>query len=227
MKAQTSVGKVNQWLWGAVSENPEGLLLLAAGAVLLMRRSAGPKGSVVAGERDTLEHPSENERENGLSHVLESAASAASTASRYSQDALRKTRGTADPFVAQTEATYIAGLNRVLKDQPLIVPLAGLAAGAAVAALLPKTDFEKQTLGPVGEQITEGASQVGRQVKETAFKAAGTLKDGVDEHGLDPEGLKNIATEVAGVIRGGMSGSIASEFASDTSEPANRTAEEG
>jgi hypothetical protein len=129
--------------------------------------------------------------------------------------------------MAQTEATYAAGLNRVLDGQPLIVPLAGLAAGAAVAALFPSTGFERQALGPLGEQITEGASQVGSRLKKTAFKAAGTLKDAVDEHGLDPEGLKNIATEVTDVIRDGMPGGNASELAPNGSESADRAAERG
>lgn len=226
MKAQTPVGKLNHWLWGTVSENPEGLLLLAAGAVLLMRRNARPKGTGLASERDALGNADGKDGGFDLSRVVESAASAGSIASNYTEDALRKTRGSAARFMAQTEAAYDAGLNRVLDGQPLIVPLAGLAAGAAVAALFPSTGFEKQALGSVGEQITEGASQVGSQLQETAFKAAGTLKDGVDEHGLNPEGLKNIATEVADVIRGGMPGGVTSELAPDRSE-SNRTADRG
>src|SRR6185437_14624622 len=105
-------------------------------------------------ERAALANAERNDGGFDLSRVVGSAGRAVSIASNYTAGALRKTRGSSARCMAQTEATYDAGLNRVLDGQPLIVPLAGLAAGAAVAALFPKTDFEKQTLGPVGEQIT-------------------------------------------------------------------------
>lgn len=51
MSARTQAGTINDWLWGALRQNPEGLLLLAAGAVLLMRKSAGPTASGLDVER--------------------------------------------------------------------------------------------------------------------------------------------------------------------------------
>ena len=36
-----SAGNTSDWLLGAMKKNPEGLLLLAAGAVLLMRKTGG------------------------------------------------------------------------------------------------------------------------------------------------------------------------------------------
>jgi hypothetical protein len=78
-----------------------------------------------------------------------------------------------------------------------MVAIAGLAAGVAVATAFPATDFEKETLGPVGEQLSDAASRVGDQVKEAALNAGDSLKSAAEKRGLNAEGLKEVATEVA------------------------------
>jgi len=95
----------------------------------------------------------------------------------------------------------------VLQDQPLVVALAGMAAGAAVAAAFPTTEFEKGTLGPLGEQVSDAANCLSEQLKEATVKAGEKLKNVVDEKGLNPSGLKDVASEVAGAFSGSMTGS--------------------
>ena len=93
----------------------------------------------------------------------------------------------------QAQSTFQSTMNRVLQDQPLVVALAGMAAGAAVAAAFPTTDFEKGTLGPLGEQVSDAASRMGEQFKEATVKAGEKLKNVVDEKGLNvrwPEGCR-------------------------------------
>ena len=41
---QQSGARISDWLLGSARKNPEGLLLLAAGAVLLMRKSSSSPG---------------------------------------------------------------------------------------------------------------------------------------------------------------------------------------
>lgn len=208
MNERTQVGKVSDWLWGTMRENPEGLLLLAAGGVLLMRKTASSGSG--SGNRTAHAHAAGIKSEANQSSLLDRAGSAAESigtvASNYAHDA-RRTASEGSAYVMhQAQTTFQTGLDRVLHDQPLMIALGGLAAGAAVAAIFPGSNFEKQTLGPLGEQITEEASRVGDQLKETASKAAGTLKTAVQEHSLNPEGLKKIASEVTEVIRDSMPG---------------------
>jgi hypothetical protein len=106
----------------------------------------------------------------------------------------------------QTQSAFKSTVNRVLQDQPLAIALVGLAAGAAVAGAFPATDIEKQTLGPIGDQLSERAEQFGGQLKDAALKAGEKLKSAADERGLNAEGFKEVAGEVAGAFGNKMSG---------------------
>jgi hypothetical protein len=97
-------------------------------------------------------------------------------------------------------------MNRILQEQPLLVAVAGLAAGAAIAAAFPATGVEKQTLGPLGDQLSDAASRVGEQLKEATAKAGETLKNAAEERGLNTNGLKEVVTEAAGAFSDTMSG---------------------
>jgi hypothetical protein len=94
----------------------------------------------------------------------------------------------------------------VLQDQPLVVAAAGIVAGAALAAAFPATDIEQQTLGAVGEQMTDAARRVGEQVKDAAGAAGDRLKGAAEERGLTSEGMKELAKEVTGAFTDRMGG---------------------
>ena len=67
-----------------------------------------------------------------------------------------------------------------LGEAPLIALAAGLAAGAAIAALLPRTRTEERLLRPVGDRARETA--------KTAYQAAKDAGRGrLDELGLTPQ----------------------------------------
>ena len=51
------------------------------------------------------------------------------------------------------------------------------------------------------------ANRVSEQLKEATVKAGEKLKNVVDEKGLNPTGLKDVASEVAGAFSGSMTGS--------------------
>lgn len=205
MNERTQVANVSNWLWGAMSRNPEGLLLLAAGGVLLMRKGI-PSRTGTGIERVT--HAYDADRTSGAdqSSLVDQAGSAAESIGAFTSNYAHEARRTASEGLHQAQTTFHTGLDRVLHDQPLMVALGGLAAGAVVAAVLPGSNFERHTLGPLGERINEEAVRVGDQLKETASKAAGTLKTAVQEQGLGPEGLKKTASDVTEVIRDSMPG---------------------
>jgi hypothetical protein len=72
--------------------------------------------------------------------------------------------------------TLQGSINRVLRDQPLAVALAGLAAGAAVAAVLPSTQIEGRTLEGAREVLTQAAGEAGESVLGAAANAGERLK---------------------------------------------------
>lgn len=78
---------------------------------------------------------------------------------------------------------------------PIAVVLGGLAVGAIVGALLPRTEREKKALAPAGKKINERATQVADAAKKAGkekIDALGLNGDAVREQFRD---LVNKATE--------------------------------
>lgn len=71
-----------------------------------------------------------------------------------------------------------------IDDAPLIALAGGLAAGALLAALLPRTDAEKRVLGPVGEKLgtrARAAADAARQAGTDRLKELGLTPDAAGE----------------------------------------------
>ncbi len=98
--------------------------------------------------------------------------SLAETARQRAATALEKTRGTVNE--AGQRATD--GLD----EAPLIALAGGIAVGALLAALLPRTEAETRALRPVGKRLTSTA-----RAAAAAAKDAGTAR--LDELGLTRE----------------------------------------
>ena len=232
MSRQSSTG-TSDWLLGAVKQNPEGLLLLAAGACLLLRKTGGkalfagqpsPNRSYSGGSGA---HSSGSQRSgqsgrSGFSQAvsgaqeyasdiadrtMDAAGSVASMASDYASKAGRAVGEQSSRVAQQAQSTFEGTVSRILRDQPLAIAIAGVAAGAAVAAAFPATAFEREHLGPIGDQVTDAAYEVGDQLKEAAGRAGETLKSAIDQRGLNAEGLKDAATKVVTEDAGAFSGS--------------------
>ena len=200
---------ISEWLLGSVRQNPEGLLLLAAGAVLLMRKNSRahpyqprtpdwqqPGGFANA---STEMHDSGS----GFARQVKERASAfASSASDYAGQAGRTVGAQSQRIASSAQSTLQSSMNRILQEQPLLVAVAGLVAGAAIAAAFPATAIERQTLGPIGDQLSDAASRV----QEAATKAGEKLKNAAEERGLNTEGLKEVVTDAASAFSDSMSG---------------------
>jgi hypothetical protein len=107
------------------------------------------------------------------------------------------------------------GLMETIREQPIAVAALGLAAGAGLAALFPSTEVEKQTLGRVQQTIQETAKTAGDNLMQAASAAGEMLKECAVERGLHPEGMKDLAREVADTFT-----STAAGKAQDQSETA-------
>lgn len=214
-----------EWIMGAMTRNPEGLLLLAAGCALLMRSGRGksprrdyteafptsrsgrqngghgensmPGGRVAEAARRAGEYVSE-----ATDRVSETARSYASAAAEYADETSRlaaeRTRRVADQ--ALDKADY------VVREQPWAVALAGVVAGVAIAAAFPPTRIEKRTLGGVGERLRSAVGSAGEQLKQAGMQAGERLSEVAEERGLTSEGLKEAARQVGESFSSALTG---------------------
>jgi hypothetical protein len=228
MKEQ-STSSSGDWLFRSIKRNPEGLLLVAAGAALLMRTAGASKPTPTASDgaesfersasdiseaakrttdsvSDSMSNMAAAQAKGKTSDYVSSVSEFASQASDRARSAARTAGDKAADMARQTTSTAQGYASRVLQEQPLVVAVAGLAAGAALAATFPGTQIEKETLGPIGEQVGDAAQRVGGQLKEATAAAGETVKNAARERGLSQEGLKEVATEAAETFSSRMSG---------------------
>jgi hypothetical protein len=144
--------------------------------------------------------------------ISDTASSYADSVKDLADDARRVVTERSTRLSRQTQATLQSSMQRVLREQPLAVAVAGLAAGAAVAALFPSTEVEDRVLGGAHEKLKDAAEKAGEKVMGAAGKAGERLKSAAEERGLTSEGLKEIAGEVVDTFKDAVSG-----------EPGNRT----
>lgn len=224
----------------AVKDNPEGLLLFAAGCALLLRsKASAPRarqsqdyrpgqrddrpgtmsqtGSSLYGKvsdaaetaRDYVSDVADKVGETAGSYAssaAQTAGSYASSAAQYADDARRTVSEKSGRFAEQAQATVRDNFKRVLREQPLAVAFAGLAAGVAVASAFPTTELEKQALGSTGEFVADVAAKTGERLKEAASKAGEQLKTEAQQRGLDAEGMKEMVHEAASTFGSAVSG---------------------
>jgi hypothetical protein len=91
------------------------------------------------------------------------------SAEEYQGDSGR--RSAIDAFGARERVTD------TLSEAPLIALAGGLAAGALIAALLPRTDRETEILGPVGSRLGQAAAEAARAAREAGKQELGLLSD--------------------------------------------------
>jgi len=223
------------WLTSAVKNNPEGLLLLAAGCALLFRTGSsrsgqwshqypggqgeqGPymqrRGSTgtdwhmpqgISQVADTVRAAADTASEYASTvgtTVGETARGYASAAGEYAEHAGRAIMDQSGRMAEQTQST----IERIVREQPLAVAIAGLAAGAAVAAAFPATRLERETLGPAGKRLSEAASNAGERLGKAASAAGERLMTVAEERGVNADGLKEVARDVAGSFEKSLSG---------------------
>jgi ElaB/YqjD/DUF883 family membrane-anchored ribosome-binding protein len=204
-------------LLGAMKQNPEALLLLAAGCALLVRSTpASGSAARLTGTGETMARASDGVRNytsDLADQARETVGSYAATASSYADQARRAVGeqslqmiDQSQQVLRQTQSTVQSTLDRMLSAQPLVVAFAGLAAGAAIAASFPATKVEKDTLGPVGERVTEAAAEMGERLKDAASEATDTLKQSAERRGMTADGLKEMAGEVGDAFSNRMTG---------------------
>ena len=87
-----------------------------------------------------------------------------------------------------------------IDSNPVAAVVGGLAIGAIVAALLPRTSREDEMLGTVGRKITDTAREAANAAKEAG-------RGQLDELGLSRDGLQSKLNEVTDRAVGAVKGS--------------------
>ena len=223
VQSSSALADSGEWIVNAIKRNPEGLLLLAAGAALLLRtgartsrvaqsmaaaygneRHSSGSSRVAEGTnavRETFDTASEA-ASDAVRRTLDTAASYASTAADYADSARRTVGEQSERITRQTQSVF----RTILQDQPLAIVAAGIAAGVAVAATFPPTQLEKDTLGPLGDEMSKAAGEFGEQVKQASTKAGEKLKTAADQRGLNTETLREVADEALETFKSSMKG---------------------
>ncbi|MGA2128582.1 MAG: hypothetical protein ABSG76_20815 [Xanthobacteraceae bacterium] len=162
-------------------------------------RAAGTVSDYVGGVAGTVGDTAKSYASNVADNVSEYAGAARQAVSDYADSAQRTLSQTSDRLKGQAESTYQSA-SEAIREQPILVAALGLAAGAAVAALFPSTDIERRTLGAASDALTGAAAGAGKKLLDAASEAGDRLKDSASERGLDADGLKDMAREVAGTF---------------------------
>jgi hypothetical protein len=116
---------------------------------------------------------------------------------------IAKTLSTQTSNIAgQAQSMLSSGFGQLLREQPLALVVAGLAAGAAVAALLPSTDLEERTLGGARDAISDMTGKVGGNLIAAATDAGQRLTQGEARDGRVQELAQEVAGEFSEKVRG-------------------------
>lgn len=190
-------------LTDAATQNPMPLLLTSIGLAWLMLgtsrrypRSYGddhPSQAPAAGGRikdaaETVRGAAESTRET-LQHAADSSREAFRSATQSSRETFEQTaeslrsgaeslRGSATRAAEATREHVDharARMDRMLDDQPLMLGVLGLAAGAIIGALLPTTEQENRMLGEVRDKAVKGVAREGRARFEAVREKVTTM----------------------------------------------------
>ena len=202
------------WLTDVITRNPEGLLFLAAGAALLMRKARSTQHGFHVNQRWDSEIRHSDADRNRPRKFSETVSEAARSVGDYASDVSEKVRENVSSYASsvaeyadhasesstriarQTRSTVGNSIQAVLREQPLTVAVAGAALGVAVAAAFPPTEIEKRNLGPAGKRLKEAAGKAGEQITEAGIQAKEKLVSAAEDRGLTADGLKEMVQEV-------------------------------
>jgi hypothetical protein len=190
-------GRAGDWLISTAKRHPEALLVLAAGGALLMRSGGGyfqsRNGSAGSDGRWQGSRATEKASEV-VSDLKDRATNITSSVSDYAGGVGRTISAQTSQIAGQAQSTLQTGFGHLLRKQPLALVVLGLAAGAAVAMLLPATEMEERTLAPARDAIAGVTGKVGENLMEAASDAGQRLVHGIAERASD--GFKELVHEV-------------------------------
>ncbi len=159
---------------------------------------------------------------SAISDASDQVVSAAETAATGVAHAARDLAGTAVD-AASEQADHLAAQLRqksddlrtsaakLAQEQPLIAAAAGVALGALIAALLPRTSFEDEVMGEESDAVKSAAGEFVAEQVDAAVAEAGAVaeevKASIAAHTAAPEEAAGIAKEFGRRIETAVGGS--------------------
>jgi hypothetical protein len=129
------------------------------------------------------------------------AASAAWSGGAHAQDAASHYGAGMYDEAARYGGAARRRASDLFEAEPLVLGALGLAVGAAIGAMLPRTSVEDRFLGETGDRVRDSAAEMARerfeQARSVAAEAGRTAMDEAEKQGLTPDSLKERASEVA------------------------------
>jgi hypothetical protein len=127
----------------------------------------------------------------GARRAVRGAGKAGSMMQRAGSMMQRRSREVA----GQTQRTF----SDMLEREPMMVAAMGVAAGAAIGAMLPRTSYEDEYLGPQRDKLRETLTDAAQRGLSEAKDVAGKALDAVKEEGFIPSSGESIAEKVSRV----------------------------
>lgn len=164
-----------QNLGGQVKNNPLPVTLVGIGMAWLMASSKNPPPRYGSDSSGTV-GSAKSKVSDGTQAVGERMRQARDSLSSASQSARQRIGDLSDSARQQMERAR-GGMNYMMREQPLALGAVGLAIGAVLAAMAPRTRQEDSLMGETRDQLMEKAKQAGQ---ETLEKTAEVAKKGVE-----------------------------------------------
>jgi ElaB/YqjD/DUF883 family membrane-anchored ribosome-binding protein len=124
---------------------------------------------------------------DNLKSAADAAKNVSSTAKRSASAAVGKGKAAASRSVETSrDLARKAGENttQTIDKNPLAIVAGGLAIGAIVGMLLPKTEQEKKVLGKAGKAVNDTAKRAAEAAKQAG-------KERIDELGLNADSMRD------------------------------------
>lgn len=150
--------------------NPVPVALIGIGiAWLAMSGRQGSAGG--QGARDSSQNWLNDGEESSESSMTERARQISRDARSRLSETVEGARSAMHHATDRSRQTYdraLAGVSHVIDEQPLVLGALGLAAGAALGAMLPRTASEDEWLGEVSDSAKASAADTAREYTDLA-----------------------------------------------------------
>jgi hypothetical protein len=174
--------------------------------------ATGDKASAAADATRIMAHDWRDRASDAAARARQNAGDTIGAVRDYSSSLGERVTDAADRKrrqAADRASRARAAARSFVSDQPLLCAALGIAVGAAIASLLPRTSQEDQLMGATSDAVKEATSQVASEqrdaAKETAARVVHKARDAAEEDRLTPTALAQAPHNPADRIRKGSS----------------------
>jgi hypothetical protein len=186
-------------LGGSVKHNPLPVALVGIGLAWLM--AAGKKPGEYASHEADFGPSTADKLRSRASDTLDRASSTMESARQslgQTAQSLRERASAVGQSARQQMDRAKGGMDYMLREQPLALGAIGLAIGAFVAAMAPRTRSEDALMGEARDRLLDQAAQAGKEKLGEAQRAASAARDASWPHTATQEPTAAPSSEVSG-----------------------------